>query len=451
MSSRIAVLGGGIAGLSSALLLARRGFAVTLFERDQAPPPALDGIGDWARPGAAQVRQLHTFLGLFRRNLRDHLPDVHRDLLAHGVEEISAETPEGTPEDPELVVLASRRPVVEWALYRALAAEPLAELRYGTSVRRPEVERGRLRGVHVRGGLVEADLLIDAGGRRSPLVDDFTVVEREVDCGVVYNTRFYRLRDGVTRPPLARGVTTMVAGIGFGAGLFYHDNRTFAIGIGRLPDDNALKSLREPGGFDQAVRIFGEFTPWLDQADVLTDVVPMAGLRNTLRTLSEDAPAGYFPIGDALCTTDPAFGRGASIALEQAVCLAEDFERAGDGLAGRAAELTTRAREWVRPWFEDSVRADLGRTRLWEAAVAGETISPSPGMPVPDPFLLIEAGQRDPVLWQAAQRQVNLLAAQDSLNTPDVRERFAAVWRSGWRPAAAPAPSHGELVAALEA
>ncbi|MFE4645281.1 NAD(P)/FAD-dependent oxidoreductase [Streptomyces sp. NPDC056730] len=449
---RVVVMGGGIAGLSAALLLARGGLRVTLLERDQAPPRDLADMWHWNRPGAPQMRQLHTFLGLFRKELRARLSDVYEDLLAHGVEAISVATPSGTGGgDPDLAVLAARRPVVEWALHRALVREAGVELRYGTSVRRADVAGGRIRGVHVRGGLLEADVLIDAAGRRSPLREDFTRLEQEVECGVVYNTRFFRLREGVARPALQRGVTSMVAGVGFGAGLFYHDNRTFAIGLARLPDDDSLKALRDTESFDRAAGLFPEFAPWLagEVSEPVTEVVPMAGLRNCLRSLTEQAPAGYFVLGDALCTTDPAFGRGASVALHGAARLADAFAQAPDDLPGLAPEVTAQALSWVRPLFDDSVQADIARTRLWEAALSGAPVPAAPGVPSVNPFLLVEAGERDPVLWQAAQRCVNLLEPLESLDVPEIRQRLQAVWASGWRPAAPAAPSHAEVAGAV--
>ncbi|QNP67899.1 NAD(P)/FAD-dependent oxidoreductase [Streptomyces genisteinicus] len=455
MSNRIVVMGGGISGLSAALLLARRGFEVTVLERDQAPPGELAAIGDWHRPGAPQTRQLHTFLGLFRQHLRTHLPDVLEDLLAHGAEEVGIATPSGEAAAgaEDLVVLASRRPTVEWALERALRREPGAEIRYGTSVRRAEVQDGRISGVLVRGGVIDAGVLIDAAGRRSPLRDEFTVLEGDEECGVVYNTRFYRLLDGVPRPPLKRGVTTMVAGDGFGGGLFYHDNRTFAIGIGRLPDDNDLKALREADAFDQVTALFPEFEPWLRDgaSEVLTEVVPMAGLRNSLRGLAPEAPLGYGVLGDALCTTDPAFGRGASVAMHQAVMFAEAFAGDPGSLPGLVREVTARAKEWVRPWYDDSVQADFVRTRLWQASVDGHPLPQGAGVPPVSLFSLMEAGEHDPHLWQAAQRVAGLLAPLDSLDTPENRRRLQEVWASGHRPQPPSGPSRADLVEVLAA
>ena len=55
MSQSIAVVGAGICGLFTGLSLARKGFDVTLFERDVPPPggSAEDAFFSWQRRGAA--------------------------------------------------------------------------------------------------------------------------------------------------------------------------------------------------------------------------------------------------------------------------------------------------------------------------------------------------------------------------------------------------------------
>src|SRR3954447_2749460 len=83
---RIIVLGGGVAGLATALMLARDGHDVTVLERDaDAVPATLDeAIEDWPRRGVAQFRQAHLLLPRGRAVLDEALPDVRDALLAAG-------------------------------------------------------------------------------------------------------------------------------------------------------------------------------------------------------------------------------------------------------------------------------------------------------------------------------------------------------------------------------
>jgi pyruvate/2-oxoglutarate dehydrogenase complex dihydrolipoamide dehydrogenase (E3) component len=59
--STILVLGGGVIWLSMAMMLARQGHYVTVFERDGEPLPdsAEEAWHAWERRGVAQFRQAH--------------------------------------------------------------------------------------------------------------------------------------------------------------------------------------------------------------------------------------------------------------------------------------------------------------------------------------------------------------------------------------------------------
>ena len=71
------VIGGGIAGLSTAMLLARDGHSVTVLERDPAPPPPpKEAWSAWERRGINQFRLPHMFMARFCELLESELPEV---------------------------------------------------------------------------------------------------------------------------------------------------------------------------------------------------------------------------------------------------------------------------------------------------------------------------------------------------------------------------------------
>src|SRR3954468_19094885 len=120
---QVIVIGAGVAGLGSALALARAGHQVTVIERDATPLPAdPDAAFHWDRRGAPQVRHSHALLALLRNVLRDRYPDVLERLIAAGATEMrfvdmlpdGIDDPTPIPEDDDLVALACRRTTFEW-------------------------------------------------------------------------------------------------------------------------------------------------------------------------------------------------------------------------------------------------------------------------------------------------------------------------------------------------
>src|SRR5215213_3193245 len=288
-SRSIVVLGGGMTGLSTALALGRDGHRVTLVERDDLPASrdALDAVA-WPRRGIPHFLQAHAFTSRGRKELRDLFPDVFEALLDAGADDIALwrklpDTPR--PGDEDLAMLGVRRPLIEWALRRAVVAEPTIQVLSGVHADGLLGNSGpvpRVTGVRLGGSSVEADLAVDAMGRRSPgpewveALGGTRMNEESSDCGVIYYTRYYRVRDGVTLPdgpwvPGPRG------DLGYGQfSSFPGDNRTFAALIAIPPGDQGLKILRHNVAFDAALSLMPALYQWLDPeiAEPITDVLP---------------------------------------------------------------------------------------------------------------------------------------------------------------------------------
>src|SRR5262250_2232591 len=80
------IIGAGICGLGTSLLLARDGHEVTVLERDDrtVPGSAREAWDAWTRKGVAQFRQPHNFMPGLRELLEAELPDVQTSLRAAG-------------------------------------------------------------------------------------------------------------------------------------------------------------------------------------------------------------------------------------------------------------------------------------------------------------------------------------------------------------------------------
>ena len=82
---KIVIAGGGIIGLSTAMLLARDGHEVVVIERDPAPPgDPTAAWDDWEHRGVTQVRMAHHFAPRFRALVKREFPDVLDGLVAAG-------------------------------------------------------------------------------------------------------------------------------------------------------------------------------------------------------------------------------------------------------------------------------------------------------------------------------------------------------------------------------
>jgi 2-polyprenyl-6-methoxyphenol hydroxylase-like FAD-dependent oxidoreductase len=421
---RIAVVGGGAAGLFASLLLARAGHQVVVLERDRLEPaPDVESAAASAfRPTAPQIVQPHMVMAGCRELLGQRLPDVYEALLAAGAQEAPLRTQmppsladrRARPGDERLTTLAARRSTIDWVLLRTVLAEPGVTLRRGVPVTGLLAVPGQpphVTGVRTARGDVRADLVIDASGRRSPIdgwlgqIGARPTATRRAECGLAYFSRHYRLRQAAELP--GHPATRVVAGLDeFTVGKWGGDNRAIQIAVAPLATDRRFRQLRHPEVFTAVLRTLPAFAAWLDASDPISDVFPMAGLHNTLRRLvvgGTPVVTGLHAVGDAVCTTNPTFGRGLSLALSGALDLLQAIADHRGDPAAQAQAMDGLVDGHVVPFYEDQAAIDRARLTALRHAIFA---APPPRPPLPEPgrvsfTQLRAAASADPTAFRA--------------------------------------------------
>lgn len=261
-SLRIAVLGAGPAGLAASLVLARDGHRVVLVERDPIEACAAEQAFAWERMGIPHFAQPHAFIPRGRRELVEHFGDVYASLMGAGARDVDvrAKLPGPIePSDEALQYMAVRRPLIEWALRSAVLEQPGIEVLSGATVTGIRLDHGKVEGVEMDGRATDVDAAVDALGRRSPVRGwleqrgHAMPAQQHSDCGVIYYSRYYRLRPGHELPdgPWLFGPRGDLGYMGFST--FPGDNGTFAVLLAVPTGVAELKVFMHERAFEAAV------------------------------------------------------------------------------------------------------------------------------------------------------------------------------------------------------
>lgn len=440
---RAVVIGASIAGLLAARALSETYAQVTVFDRDTLPATPV------TRKGVPQGRLAHALLAAGADVLEELFPGLRAEMIASGAFTCDIQGDyrwylDGYPlrqAHAGLPVIGLTRPLLEHLVRARVASLPGVEIVSPAEVTGLEATAGRVTGVLVRTGQAEdsmpAELVVDAAGRGSR-----TLVWRrelgypelpvsEIRANMVYLTRHYR------REPRFLDGTEGATFVPFpaqprGALVLPQENDRFALVLAGILGE-------EPPSDDQGMLAFAESLPAPEAVKVLRLAEPLdepvvmrypASLRHYYEK-ADKHPDGFLVTGDALCSFNPVYGQGMTVAAFEAAALARI-------LAEGTASLPTR-------FYAAAAKViDVA----WDLAAGGDLRYPEvegrrpPGSGLINRYLdwYRAAASVDPVLGKTFLKVANLTEPPSRLMAPGhVVRVLRSARKAAPRPAAAAA------------
>jgi 2-polyprenyl-6-methoxyphenol hydroxylase-like FAD-dependent oxidoreductase len=422
------VIGGSMAGLLAARALAGYYEQVTVIERDSFPTTSEP------RKGVPQGKQPHLLLPHGRQSLEKLFPGFTEELLACGGLEVNSQTTLVFQEggylarfQAEMTAVSQSRPLLESVVRRRLLALPDVAaieqcdvLGLTTSADHSRVTGVRL--IRRQAGsaeeLLDADLVVDAAGRGSRLMNWLEGLgyprpaEQQLRVDIVYTSRHYRRQPGHfpdgANPILISPTPQQPRG---GLILAEEGDRWHVVVFGYLGD--------HAGRDEQSFVEFARSLPAPDVYHLLQSAEPLTALvqyrfRGSQRRHYQKLarfPEGLLVFGDALCSFNPIYGQGITVAALEALALQACLAQGTDQLAQRF-------------WRQAGPIVD----QAWEIATGGDlnVLRVKGSRSVKDRFAnwylgkLVAAAQQDPMVTLAFYNFLNFLATSSSLMQPGI-------------------------------
>jgi 2-polyprenyl-6-methoxyphenol hydroxylase-like FAD-dependent oxidoreductase len=439
IGDQVVVVGAGIGGLTAARALSDHFERVVVVERDSLPPdPAY-------RAGTPQAKHAHLLLSGGQRALSDAFPGFESDLARAGAVplrvdlDIRRERPGYDPfpqRDFGWLGYSMSRPLIEFVVRTRV--EQLANVTLRERCRAVGVaatpDGATITGLRCadadgRRALLPAELVVDATGRGTIALDFLEAAgalpeQTTIDVDVGYATAVFAIPADAARD--WKGVITYPHAPHSTAGallLPLEGERWMVTAIGRFNE----KPPGDRGGFLAFAAQLRTPTIYraIERARWLGDVARFGFPTSVWRHFErlERFPRGLLPFGDAICTFNPVYGQGMSVAAQEACRLRELLAaRAADPdpLAGLGSAFFSAARDVIEtPW---TMAAGLD----FAYPQTGGQRPPDLASTLTFGAALLRLAAREPAVHELILEVLHLLKPHSAYRDPDLVRRVLA-------------------------
>ena len=383
---RAVVLGAGTAGLLAARVLAESHDQVTVVDRDDLP------ASTEPRRGVPQAQHAHALLARGQQILEELFPGLTEELELEGAMTgaflgdtrmlLSGERLRSGPSG--LIALSASRGLLEGRIRARVRELPGVRLLPRSQAVGIRHDGGIVTGVRLKprstdgpGDFLEARTVVDATGRTSRAPAWLEAIgcpapaEEKVPIDLAYATRRYRLGSDSLKGDLAV-VHGLTASHPRGGVLALLEGEQGIVTLAGIVGD---RPPSDPDGFELYAKSlqFGDIGDVISGAQPIDDPVTYRFASSTWRHYerARGLPEGFAVMGDALCSFNPIYGQGMTIAALETLVLRRHLEQHG---RIRPSPFHRHVARVVRPAWRMATGADVLLPQLDRRPTRGQQV-----------------------------------------------------------------------------